>query len=47
MTGNLLGLMMKDTPEEIPPAAVTVMLAVEAVAIRLAGTVAVSCVALI
>lgn len=39
-------LMVKGTPDELPPAVLTVTLAVPAVTIRRAGTVAVSCVAL-
>jgi hypothetical protein len=41
------GLMIKEMPEETPPSVVTVMLDPPALAIRLAGTAAVSSVSLI
>jgi hypothetical protein len=41
------GLTVKEVPVEVPPAFVTVTLAVPAAEIRLAGTDAVNCVALI
>jgi hypothetical protein len=40
------GMMVNVAPADVPPAVVTVTLAVPALAIRLAGTLALSCVAL-